>query len=221
MTYFAVLDAMGQQRNCFLCKLELDSINKYIDHLLYEQVNDVGIRKQLRESKGFCPRHSLFLLKRGKSLGLAILYREQVKFFGEFLDNLASITKRISKILGIEWKEHKKCPLCKLQMEARKRYVDVFVNFLKTNDVDMCRAFEETAPLCVPHFLYLIDKVKSNLRLKKYIINIEQSKLENLISDLNKFIRKYDYRYSSEPMGDERDSWQRAIRTIVGYEGLF
>jgi hypothetical protein len=33
---------------------------------------------------------------------------------------------------------------------------------------------------------------------------------------MDEFIRKYDHRFRKEEWGEERDSWQRAIRWIAG-----
>jgi len=222
LPYFAVIDSLTEQNICFLCALELEGIRKYFDSLLYEQVNDVATRAKLARSKGFCNRHSAFILNYGASLGTAILYRQQSALFDELLDNLYSVPTKLLKLpQAVNWRKHKNCPACKHQLEDRKRYSEIFLNALKHSDSDMISAFENSAPLCVPHFLNLLDQIKRNHKLQQYLIDIERKKIQELISDLDEFIRKYDYRYASEPVGKERDCCQRAVRILSGYEGIF
>jgi hypothetical protein len=38
---------------------------------------------------------------------------------------------------------------------------------------------------------------------------------EKLLSELDEFIRKDDYRFANEPLGEERDSWTRAVAARV------
>ncbi len=222
LPYFAVLDCLTEQSICFLCALELEGLQKYFDNLLYERVNDVATRASLARSKGFCNRHSAFILKYGASLGTAILYRQQSSLLDELLDNLSSVSTALLKLPQIaSWRNHKACPACKNQLDDRKRYSEIFLDALKNSDSDMINAFEKSAPICVPHFLDLLDQIKRNRNLERYLVDIEQKKIRELIADLDEFIRKHDYQYADESFGREQDCCQRAVRIIAGYEGLF
>ncbi len=200
----------------------LNSINKYFETLLYEQVNDVNIRAELARSRGFCAKHSAFILKYGDSLGSAILFQQQSQLFCELLENLFSLSGKLFKMSACkQWIEHKNCPVCIHQLEDRKRYSRVFIDSLENSDSDMKNAFEHANAVCVPHFLFLLNRLASNGKLYKYLIKIEQRKIRELIADIEEFIRKSDYRFSSEPIGKEQACCQRAIRILSGYELLF
>lgn len=56
-TYFTLLEAFGK-RGCPVCRLMEEYSLSYLDSLLYEQVNDVGIRRKLRGARGFCNWHA-------------------------------------------------------------------------------------------------------------------------------------------------------------------
>jgi len=48
-TYFNLLDAF-KESGCAICTLIKKSIHKSMDDFLYEQVNDLGVRKDIKES---------------------------------------------------------------------------------------------------------------------------------------------------------------------------
>jgi len=70
-------DLLGKP-GCPLCRLRRDSSERYLRALLWEGVNDIGLRERLSAGRGFCPRHAHEALAAdralsGGSLGAAIL----------------------------------------------------------------------------------------------------------------------------------------------------
>ncbi len=222
LPYFAITEALEDSSFCFLCKLELDSLNKYFDTLFYEQINDVGVRKQLAHSKGFCSRHSRFILRYGESLGTAILYNQQCELFNEFLKSCSLFAGRLPKMLTLsDWMEHKHCPACAHQVKDRKLYSSVFLDALRNSDSEMIGAFEKSAAICVPHFLYLMKQLSGERKMFGYLIEMEQRKFNRLRAEVNEFIRKSDYKNFSQQIDGQQDICRNIIRVFAGYEGLF
>jgi hypothetical protein len=56
-----------------MCELEAAATRRYLDSLLYESVNDPGVRENLIRSQGYCLRHAHLLLGFKDGLGTAIL----------------------------------------------------------------------------------------------------------------------------------------------------
>ena len=56
-TYFALLEAF-EKHGCPVCRFMAEYSQSYLETLFYEQVNDVGIRRKLRASRGFCNWHA-------------------------------------------------------------------------------------------------------------------------------------------------------------------
>ena len=54
MGYFdcLLLEALQKAKLCALCELEARSTRRYLDNLLYENVNDLGVRGALAWSRG-------------------------------------------------------------------------------------------------------------------------------------------------------------------------
>ena len=59
------------------------------------------------------------------------------------------------------------------------------------------------------------------LVLLVFVLLFGTGKISGLMGDLAEFVRKFDYRYAHEAMGDEKKSWHRALETIVGRAGIF
>ncbi len=58
--YFEIQDALAEP-GCALCQLALRSLRNYFDGLVYESVNDPGIRDAIRAAHGFCEVHGRML----------------------------------------------------------------------------------------------------------------------------------------------------------------
>jgi hypothetical protein len=96
-----------QKEGCGVCRLVNRIGRRYVESLLYEQVNDPGVQAEFRESLGFCSRHAYLMLGVGDGLGTAILYRTVTRQLLEFLSQmpdppklqgaLRSLLKRPSK----------------------------------------------------------------------------------------------------------------------------
>jgi len=65
------------RRGCSRCDLELTTVNRYLDGLSYENVNDVQVRAELRAARGFCNHHAWqFVDVARDNLGTALIYRD-------------------------------------------------------------------------------------------------------------------------------------------------
>src|SRR5207245_2366143 len=75
---FEVRDALTQP-GCAICQLAVRSVGRLIQSVAYEQVNDPGLRAELRRARGFCNEHAYRWLREARSvLGTALIYRDVV-----------------------------------------------------------------------------------------------------------------------------------------------
>ena len=70
--YFNLKDAF-KEKHCPICYLARKAVTRYLDSLLYEGVNDHGLRNALRKSNGFCQKHFWQLVSFSDGLGTTIL----------------------------------------------------------------------------------------------------------------------------------------------------
>jgi hypothetical protein len=219
MGYFDVLEALQRAKVCALCELEARDIRRYLDNLLYENVNDVGVRGDLARSRGYCRRHAHMLLEFADGLGTAILYQDQVRLFLEFLKGLGGLPARLRrKSLPKSWNQETLCPACAIQSQSRHRYVGTLLEWL--GDPDMRKAFDGSSGLCAPHLLLILGNVR-DAASREYLIAAHVGKYSRHADELAEYIRKNDYRFRSEGFGKEGDSWKRAVNMMVGIKDVF
>ena len=218
MPYFVVLEALRESRECPLCALESVCMSRYFDGLVYERVNDPGVRGDLARSKGFCHRHAHRLLECGDSFGTSILYVDHVRNFAHFIEDVGGRQDTLRLKDAKNWAVHEGCPACRLQMEDRERRVHMLLEGL--SEPEMLHAFQESAGLCVPHFLIVMEAAR-DAETRRCIIEVMRDKYGALLADLSEFQRKREWQHAHEPLGKEGDSWARAVRMIVGGRGLF
>ena len=87
-----------QQRGCPICRLEQRAVERYLDSLFYESVNDPKLRERLRDSLGFCREHAWLAIDKrlGNALGFAIIYRDVINNVLRKLgnENVPPVTRR-------------------------------------------------------------------------------------------------------------------------------
>jgi hypothetical protein len=220
--YFNLLDAL-KENGCAICTLIKKSVHKSMDDFLYERVNDPGVRKEIRESFGFCNRHAWQMQKFGDGFGLSIIYHYLLGLLIDKTDKQMDAKTLIKGLLqDKEMRNFQKiqntCMVCKEAKEVERRYIEVFIeNF---EDAELQFAFKSSFGLCLPHLLTLL-KLCKDAKISAEVLRIESAKIKSIIEELKEFERKHDYRFSEEKFGREGDSWIRAIEKLIGKEGVF
>lgn len=219
LEFFAVLEALRTAQRCPLCELEVRGIQKYFDSLLYESVNDPGVRARLREARGYCGRHAHVLLGFRNGLATAILYREQLEEFAKYLAAGPSRQSRArrSHPRGT-WTQEDRCPACAVQITLRTCYQDVLAAWLL--EEPLRSAFEQAHAFCVPHFLLCAEHMRVS-ETRRFLREVQAHKVTLLLNDLAEFIRKHDYRFSAEGFGREGTAWREAVLMMAGAEEVF
>jgi hypothetical protein len=92
-TAFDLLDEMGEGSqqggpDCPVCRLVSKKVTAYLDAIAYENVNDLGVREELRSSLGYCAAHGQEWLKMRNTLATALIYRDVL---GRVLSTLSTL----------------------------------------------------------------------------------------------------------------------------------
>lgn len=228
MASFRVLEALGEG-GCPLCALRAAAVDRYLDSLLYEQVNDPDLRRALDRSRGFCREHALLLVRLGDSLGIAILYKDQV---ARALDAVRQARRTVSSgPRGLRWLPNGTrsegpevvlsrllapegpCPACQVAREAEERYLSALLEHLESPEVRA--GIERSSFLCLPHLQAALHLAGDPDRAQA-VLEIAEEKLVRLHEELAELIRKRDYRFAHEPKGEEQTAWFRAVWHLVG-----
>src|SRR5438876_10683250 len=74
--YYELLDAC-KKGGCPICTMALDTVARYLDIVIYENVNDPQTRDAVVAARGYCNDHSWQLrAKSGAAFGTALMYRD-------------------------------------------------------------------------------------------------------------------------------------------------
>jgi hypothetical protein len=215
--FYEVRDALLKCVHCAFCFLESKAMHKYFDSLLYEKVNDPGLRDGLVRSQGFCPRHAHMLAGFGDGLGTALLYEDQIRLRLKTLVNIQA-PRRKSRVLPSGPKDEAQCPACHSADQIRWRHIRTLIEGMQ--DPEMASALESSAGLCFPHLMIAVSATEDP-EVREELIRMERKKMETLLAQLEKYVLKSDYGRTSEAFAEERDSWMRAVEFVSGLKNVF
>ncbi|MCC6129312.1 MAG: hypothetical protein IT186_05235 [Acidobacteria bacterium] len=218
-SYFEILEALPG-KGCALCGLEIIAVKRWFESFLYEHVNDPGIRSELSQSRGYCPRHAHQLLEMQDALGLTILYKDQVGALLGFLEGKEDPPRRwpFSGPSEPRFKPGVPCPACKEQHSVRRRYAAAAA--LGFGDEAFRLAFDSSPGFCAPHIGSVLSALEDK-EPRRFFVASEKRKLEGIREELSEFIRKSDHEARHEAFGSEKDGWERAVRLLTGERGVF
>jgi hypothetical protein len=194
--------------------LEQQSVERYLDHQLYENVNSAEWREEIRASLGFCYEHAWLGVDQrlGDALGYSIIYRDLIN---SILDQLneggPARNKRASAVDAFA--PRKRCPVCQKRDRTTQMYLSVLEKEMKS--LEMMEALQTSEGLCLPHLRQTLEQIKDSSTSAK-LLDIHRKKLASLRTELEEFIRKNDYQAIKEGFGSEGDAWLRAMGIIVG-----
>ena len=217
LSHFRLVEVLRSAEGCALCELATKEEKRYFEHLLYESVNDGGVRIELTKSRGYCPDHARALLEAGDGLGTAILYEDRLREVLEFLRKLEEgpwKSRHGEKVLE-SWEEGKGgvCPACHQLEEARWSHLRTLLEGLGEPEVK--ETLEAGAGFCFPHLLSVLETAP-DVESSSYLIGVHVRKFSKLLTELQEFVRKQDYRFQTEEYGTEKDAWLRAVRMVAG-----
>lgn len=214
---------------CALCRLVRSSVERGIQTLFSEFVNDPKVRDGWRRSGGFCTEHAVLAAALGDALGVAILYADLARLAREKLQTpqRSDVKFRISNLgryVGSHFRWRGKsthlpsfqspCTACVLKAEAGARYAAALAAGLSREtggqtDEAVWEALEAGDRLCLNHLQQTLTFAASaaNQRLREW----EIQRLAALEAELEEIVRKNDYRFRGELWGAERDAWLRAL----------
>lgn len=208
-----------QREGCLLCRLEQENVQHYLDAWKYELFTDVGVREELRRSRGFCHTHTWQLARMGATLQLAVAYRDILSDTAEHLQSDQTSFRRHRWYKPESGREQVPCPAC---VQQQKTVVNM-VPFLRRAILDPAfyTQFLASDGLCLEHFQQSCElKLPGSSELAgDWLAQLRQAQLtilQRLDAQLGELIRKHDYRFRDEAQGNEMLSWRRAASIVAG-----
>jgi hypothetical protein len=205
---------------------------RFLDGLLYGQVNDPELRDRIRRARGFCPQHTRQLVRPGASLGIAILTNDVLSALlkileaGEFEALPRLSVRRVQEALDreqpaaataalvAELSPQATCPACQHVASMRQIYLDTLVEQLLGADGLLSR-LEASEGLCLTHLRAALAHIGDRPAFES-LVAAQRAIWQRLTDDLREFIRRTDYRFRDEPRGLEGDAWLRGVAALGG-----
>jgi hypothetical protein len=216
-----------EKPGCLVCTLRDEMVQSYIRMLFHEHINDPPSRDKLRNSYGLCFEHSWLAIdgQLGNALGHAILNLDVIEKLLKDLSGI-QIEKGNSSILrswikpsrsenqASSWfKPNKECPVCQHHAYVEDWIIKTLVESIQKDELSA--AIRASDGLCLPHLRQSLIR-KASVEAKQTLLDLSREHWEKLQFELSEFIRKNDYRFSKEEVGEERDSWLRATGLLKG-----
>jgi hypothetical protein len=189
---------------CAACFIIHRSIRHYISLVFLEELTVPEFRMPLRESLGYCRRHSKFvvpLISNIRKMGVAIVYE----------DLLSIVEGRIEETHSTPVMS--RCPLCTIEAEIDAYTIQLIADYC--GDSEFQERFQASPGLCLTHLRAILAKLDGSAR--EFVISMHRKHVADMLHQVEQFIRKHDYRFSKERISDEElDAWKKAIRFVTG-----
>jgi len=211
--FFELQEHMAENR-CPICSLINKRIRQAMDAFLYESVNDLVVRRKLKESRGMCNYHARKLMEAGDPIAHAIIYRDLIEQAKE------DISSQRADML-MPYTEHKGCYFCKSARDSEDIYIKCFWDAF--SDEDFVQKYMDGGMLCLAHLqaILVLEKRGSAASRSLEIARATMKKYDILQNELSEIIRKNDYRYAGEQWTDsQKTAWKRAVEVINDIAGI-
>jgi hypothetical protein len=176
--------------------------------ILYEGINDPGIRKKFSDAEGLCNAHAYQLLALGDPLGHAIIYS----------DLLEKIADNMEKLPVYTVSDHKKCLFCESEKQGEKAYIRHFADSV-SDDLFKSR-YKEAGMICLGHYQAVCSYITETGTLSQFRETTVE-KYRKLVDHMKEIQRKCNYRYADKKWtADEKIAWRNVVAVINGYPGM-
>lgn len=217
-----LLKAFSQDA-CPVCSLVMRDNKRDMDTLMVERINAIDTHLAFRAGRGLCNAHAWHITKaRGGALSIAVMYESTMV---ELLKDAATIKSSASfgRFLGKSGADSAdklepkgECLLCESMNKGEVAYLAIVAENIL--DSQLQQAYEKSqGGLCLPHGRLLLRQL--NQSAVDTFMRLQLPKWEALQADLRLFMDKNEVNDTN--MGQEGDSWQRAIRYLSGEEDVF
>ena len=219
-TFEDLADALGRP-GCAVCRLATRRADRFLGSYIYEHVNDVELRANIRAARGFCEVHAGHFLEKLDALAVAITYRDILNTLVKELEGggeaggsegsggLRGRLRGLARAGSRSPRTAAACPVCEAESAAAERALDV----LTQHADQLGPALAEGDPLCLPH-------ARAALRRRPGLaaLRARQEQGWSALRDrLLEFIRKSDHNYRWETLtDDEKAAIVGGVRAVTG-----
>lgn len=219
MHYNDLLQAF-QQPMCPICYRVMADVDRYLDSLLYEYSNKVPTHEAMRAGRGMCSIHSHQLqhTRKGTALNVAVM-------FNSALDEVIRVERGeqgsgLSRFVGgmaQELEPRGPCIACERLQGAETAYIEMIAEHI--DDATLHDAYHDSGGLCLPHVRIVLRRLKR--AQAAVLLDLQRPHWHSLQAELQIYMKKHKVEHRDMVLGEEADSWQRALRYVAGAPEVF
>lgn len=223
LNYYDLLETLPLP-GCAVCNLCERDVNRFLDSHLYEYVNAPDTHVAMRASRFLCNQHTHQLVHYGASvLGIAILESSVLWELLRIAESPAG-GGAFARLRGASHSAADRleptgtCMACDVLTRAEKDHIRVLAE--QVLDTRIAEAYRHSAGLCLPHFRLALRAAPGTAQQER-LMETQLAIWRDLKAELDTFASKYDINHAHEAMGEEGDSWRRALELLAGRKGIF
>ncbi len=208
--YTELLDTFSKDR-CSICVLLKNSVEKYLENLLHEFTMDPVSRRQIRDSFGYCAKHTASLIKVAENTN----QRLSASIVAEDLAN--TFLKYCRKAVGVSFKKPGRlkkdpsCHICQYFSKHERLYISEFARGAQKQE--FLDRYRENPFICMDHLIDASQLIKDRDILEK-VLEPKMREIGAIDKDLNNFIKKFDHRSRENITEEEAAAWIIFFKTL-------
>ncbi len=225
LNFYDLIDGFSAG-GCVVCSLVQRDVHRFLDSHLYEYVNTPETHAKMRSSRGLCATHSANLVEFGASvLGITILH---AAIMDELLKTSAEPSRASAAFgrlrgnsgstLANKLEAEGQCMACAALERAEGQHTGTIAEYI--SDERMNAAYAASDGLCLPHFRQTLRLAPDSNRTDM-LTSLQVPKWKALKAQLDMLAKKYDANHNDEAVGEEADSWRRALAMVSGSNDVF
>jgi hypothetical protein len=226
------------QEGCPICRLRAEAEERYLGHVLWENVNDLATRARFLPSWGYCVRHAgmlggLELNHYHDAMGSAIMYESLIQQLKNQLDQAQAEAAQSQapgqgRIFGILWSRAKQvltplaptagCYVCQIGKNAAENILECLLEGLAGKEANISDLYQASDGLCLPHLRSaLAQNPLGESQASRILVEHVQKYMAVLQTRLSEYIRKHGWDSREERITpEEHASWRKAIAFFSG-----
>ena len=236
LTLIDLKRALGQ-KGCPICRLRAETEERYLGHVLWENINDLATRTRFLPSWGYCVLHArllgrLELKDYHDAMGTAIMYESLVQQLKNQLDRVRAEAAqyqapRRARIFRMLWSRAKQVPVplaptadcyvCELGKASAEYVLEGLLEGLEGKEADIASLYQSSDGLCLAHLSSALAQTQRGSQPGEILVEHVQKRMAALHTHLSEYIRKRGWDARAErSTPEEYASWREAIAFFSG-----
>jgi hypothetical protein len=226
------------QSGCPICRLQTETEERYLGHVLWEYVNDLSTRARFLPSWGYCARHArllgrLELKDYHDAMGTAIMYESLVQQLRNQLDRVQAEaaqyhSQRRVRIFRMPWIRARNTPdplaptagcyVCEIGTMSAGFILEGLIDGLEGREGKISELYHSSDGLCLPHLRTALTQTQPGRNaVSKILVDHAQKRMATLHNHISEYIRKHGWDARTERITpEEYASWRMTIGFFSG-----